>query len=98
MASPVFRLAKEEDAFQMADLRVRMQKEANNLADGDIHPDSFKNIHQYFSLSLKQRSHTAIVAEIDGKIISVGGLSFYQKPPSLKGGNGLVGYITNVYT
>ncbi|WP_374073481.1 GNAT family N-acetyltransferase [Bdellovibrio bacteriovorus] len=92
------RLAKPEDIEQLAKLRVLMQQEVNNIPDSQITNDYLNSVKSYFRESLSDKSYISSVAVVDGRIVAAAGLVFYQKPPSLPSGSGLVGYLTNVYT
>lgn len=79
-------------------MRVLMQREVKNICEPDIRPASYGNIRQYFAESLRDGSYIGAVADLDGTLVSSAGLVFFRKPPSLMGGKGIIGYVTNVYT
>lgn len=92
------RLARTEDIEQLAKLRALMQQEVNNIPDNQITNDYLNSVKSYFRKSLTDKSYVSSVAIVDGKVVAAAGLVFYQKPPALPSGSGLVGYLTNVYT
>ncbi|MBC7539471.1 MAG: GNAT family N-acetyltransferase [Bacteriovorax sp.] len=98
MKTPIFRLATLNDIPQLVELRIQMQKEVNGLAHSKIGLEFYKTAADYFQKSLNDGSYISAVAELNDQIISANGIVFYNKPPSLPNGSGLVGYLTNVYT
>ncbi len=93
-----YRLANLEDVDQLVRLRVAMQSEVNQLLIERLPSDYRESVTSYFRKALADHSYFSSVALIDGEIVGTAGVSFYRKPPSVKGGTGLVGYVTNVYT
>jgi GNAT superfamily N-acetyltransferase len=93
-----YRLGALEDLEQLIELRALMQLEANQLSDELVTPEYLEKAKTFFSNGLKDQSYSSTVAVIDKKVIATAGACFYYKPPSLIGGTGLVGYVTNVYT
>lgn len=93
-----YRLATSHDIDQLVKLRVLMQKEVHVVTDRDIDPDYLSSVKKYFERTIHSGNYHSAVAEIDNKLIAATGLVVYEKPPSLKGRSGRVGYITNVYT
>lgn len=96
MTKPIFRLATTSDLDQLVELRVLMQKEVNHPEQ--IARDYLQLIRSYFESNLSNGTYHSAVAEIDGQLVSVNGLVIYSKPPSINGGTGRMGYISNVYT
>lgn len=92
------RLAKNEDIDQLTKLRSLMQQEVNEISESKVTDEYLNTVKQYFKESLANKSYVSSVAVVDGKIVAAAGVVFYQKPPSLPSGTGLVGYVTNVYT
>lgn len=64
---------------------------------GDLHAYR-DSVLKYFDRALRQGSYVSAVADVAGRIVSANGLVFYEKPPSLTGKFGRVGYVTNIYT
>jgi GNAT superfamily N-acetyltransferase len=93
-----FRLATLEDVDQLVQLRVLMQLEVNSFPEDQVTDEYHSAVKNYFLDAIPGKKYFAIVAENDGKIVGNAGACFYQKPPSISGGTGLVGYVTNVYT
>ena len=98
MPTPVFRLASPKDIVQLIDLRVFMQEEVNNITETQGSSDYREKLRSYFAQAIPAGTYSSAVAEIDGKIVAANGLVSYEKPPSLTGGIGKVGYVSNVYT
>jgi ribosomal protein S18 acetylase RimI-like enzyme len=93
-----FRLADLNDIDQLVELRVLMQLEVNGFSKQQV-TDEYKNqVKEYFLKAITNKKYFSIVAEVKTKIIGTAGACFYEKPPSISGGTGLVGYVTNVYT
>ena len=93
-----YRLATPKDIDQLVTLRALMQKEVHVVKDNAVDSDYLIEVKKYFERTLHAGSYHSAVAEISGKLVAATGLVVYEKPPSLKGRSGRVGYITNVYT
>jgi len=98
MTTPLFRLATITDINQLVELRLAMQIEVNGPRDASVLKAYRDSVLEYFDRALRQGSYVSAVADVSGKIVSANGLIFYEKPPSLTGAYGRVGYVTNVYT
>jgi GNAT superfamily N-acetyltransferase len=94
----VYRLATSNDIDQLVKLRVLMQKEVHQATDDNVDSDYLTGVEKYFKRTINAGSYYSAVAEINGELVAATGLVVYEKPPSLKGRSGRVGYITNVYT
>jgi ribosomal protein S18 acetylase RimI-like enzyme len=91
-------LANLSDIDQLVNLRVLMQIEVNE-ADPQIATDDYRyRIKEYLNKALLNQTYFSVVAVDGSQIIGTAGICFYQKPPSISGGSGIVGYVTNVYT
>lgn len=96
MTKPTFRLATTSDLDQLVELRLLMQKEVNSPEQ--IASDYAQSLRNYFDSNLSNGSYLSAVAEVDSQLVSANGLVIYSKPPSVNGGTGRMGYISNVYT
>lgn len=96
--APHFRLATANDLASLVELRILLQKEVNNPSDEAVGTDYIGSLSRYFEQSLRNGTYVSAVTDIDGKLVSANGLVVYRKPPSVVGGTGQVGYVTNVYT
>ncbi len=92
------RIANIEDLNDLVRLRILMQTEVNNVAIENVSDEYKSNVRKYFETSIPTKIYRSSVAVHENKIVAAAGVCFYEKPPSIAGGTGLVGYVTNVYT
>ena len=98
MSSFTYRLATPQDVQQLVELRILMQVEVNGLTNLDVSTSYLDKVIDYFEAVVGTDKYTSVIA-LDGEyIIAAVGVCFYEKPPSISGGSGVVGYVTNVYT
>lgn len=93
-----YRFANLEDVEQLVRLRTLMQLEIHQPSDKSSIDEFSQKVKKYFLKSITQDKYHSSVAVFENKIIGNAGVVFYERPPSIKGGAGLVGYVTNVYT
>jgi GNAT superfamily N-acetyltransferase len=98
MSSITYRLATPEDVQQLVELRILMQVEVNGLTNLDVTTAYLDKVIDYFEESLGTDKYSSVIALDEKYIIAAAGVCFYKKPPSIAGGSGVVGYVTNVYT
>lgn len=98
MSEITYRLATAEDVQQLVELRILMQVEVNGLNTLDVSTAYLDKVIDYFEGALGTEKYTSLIALDENYIVAAVGVCFYEKPPSIVGGNGLVGYVTNVYT
>jgi GNAT superfamily N-acetyltransferase len=98
MSSIHYRLATPEDVQQLIELRILMQVEVNGLTNNDVTTAYLDKVIDYFEEALGTDKYSSVIALEDEYIIAAAGVCFYQKPPSITGGSGIVGYVTNVFT
>jgi GNAT superfamily N-acetyltransferase len=93
-----FRIATLNDLDPLIELRILMQEEVNGAVPEASKASYREKLRSYFTDEMSNGSYFSAVAEVDGKIVSCNGMCIYRKPPSITGGTGWVGYISNVYT
>lgn len=98
MVKMIYRSALLTDIPQLVKLRALMQCEVNAFDPSEVTTDFISSTEEYFLNSLNNQSYYSAVAEFEGSLVAANGLVIYQRPPSLIGPSGLVGYVTNVYT
>ena len=98
MTSIVYRLATPQDVQQLVELRILMQVEVNGLTNMDVTTTYLDKVIDYFEGLVGTDEYSSVIALEDEYIIAAAGVCFYKKPPSIDGGSGVVGYVTNVYT
>lgn len=92
-----FRLASLNDLEQLVQLRFLMQSEVNDLKNEQVPLNYFNDVREYFKTAFADETYVSAVATARDKIIGTAGVCIYKKPPSITGGTGRVGYVTNVY-
>ena len=98
MSKFIYREARLSDVPQLVELRVLMQCEVNSFEISEVSPNFTSLSEKYFTKALMDQSYFSAVAELNGRLVSANGLVIYEKPPSINGLSGRVGYVTNVYT
>jgi GNAT superfamily N-acetyltransferase len=98
MTSIKYRFAEASDIDQLVELRVLMQIEVNEFQGHSIPAEYLEKVKSYFIESLKNQKYASAVALIGDQVVATAGVCFYEKPPSIVGGTGMVGYVTNVFT
>ncbi len=93
-----YRLANSEDFDFLVELRILMQLEVNGLDETQATSKYRDRVSRYFQNAIAQEKYFAAVAVHEGKIVANAGVCFYEKPPSISGGFGKQGYVTNVFT
>jgi GNAT superfamily N-acetyltransferase len=94
----IYRFAQLEDLDQLVELRVLMQLEVNEVSTDAVSEEYLAKVRSFFQDNIPTQKYFAAVA-LDGQhIIGTAGVCLYKKPPSISGGSGLVGYVTNVFT
>ncbi len=100
MSSKVdYRFADLNDLDALVSLRLQMQTEVAQIhLENELLEVYLLKVRQFFQNSLSQKTYYAVLALVDDKIVGNAGVCFYHKPPSVLGGDGVNGYVTNVYT
>lgn len=93
-----YRLAELTDLEPLARLRIKMQLEVSGLTEEHVTNEYIEKVRHYFQRAMVSKQYFSSIAIIDERIIAAAGVCFYEKPPSLSGGSGQVGYVTNVFT
>lgn len=93
-----YRLATLDDIDQLVQLRALLQFEVNHPGEKIIPIEFTEKVRNYFLKAIPQEKYFGIVAVYENKIIANAGVIFYEKPPTIHGGSGINGYVTNVYT
>lgn len=98
MSSISYRLATPKDVQQLVELRILMQVEVNGLTNLDVTTAYLDKVIDYFEGLVGTDKYSSVIALEDNYIVAAAGVCIYEKPPSITGGSGIVGYVTNVYT
>ncbi|MDY7040580.1 MAG: GNAT family N-acetyltransferase [Chloroflexota bacterium] len=86
------------DLDSLTKLRLDLLREVGNLKDDDDALALAQANRQYFAAKIPSGEFVAWVAEVDGQIVAISGLVFFERPPIANNLSGLEGYILNMYT
>lgn len=95
------RIATEEDAITLADLRVEFLQEVAVAGGRQALADTAtarQAMLRYFSGALPAGEYLGWLAEAEGRVIGTSGLNLFRKPPTFGNLSGLDAYIMNMYT
>ena len=92
-----FRRAALEDVDVLAELRMEMLFEGRQAEEG-LCTLLHRNTVQYLCEAMADGSYLAWVAEEDGQIVAMGGITFYRLPPNDWCPNGHSAYLSAMYT
>ena len=88
-----YRRAAPEDVGVLAELRVE-----GKHAEESLRTLLHQNTVHYLREAMVDKSYLAWVAENDGLIVAMGGLTFYRLPPNDWCPNGHTAYLSAMYT
>ncbi|MGB8451908.1 MAG: GNAT family N-acetyltransferase [Anaerocolumna sp.] len=92
-----YRMADLEDTDILAHLRVLMLSDGIDLTE-EYKDRLLSNTKQYMKNGFMDKSYEVLVAEFNGEIIAMSGLTFYILPPNEWCPGGKTAYIGGIYT
>ncbi|GGP16921.1 GNAT family N-acetyltransferase [Oceanobacillus neutriphilus] len=91
------RKASLSDADAITELRIELLTAAGDVNEGNKAKVYHAN-QSYFKEKLSKGVFSAWLAEVEGAIIAISGLVFFERPPQGENINGVEAYIMNMYT
>ncbi len=98
MNTPSIRLANIEDLEALTALRIAFLRDVGNLTDEADVPEMMEATHRYLAEKMPTNEFMAWVAEVDGHIVAMSGLVFYERLALVGNPAGLHAYVLNMYT
>lgn len=92
------RRASQDDLDALVQLRLALLHEAGNLKSDTSTTVLAEAIRRYLTENLPTGQFMAWIAQVNGTIIGISGLVFFQRPPIDGNLSGLEAYIMNIYT
>ncbi|WFR55138.1 GNAT family N-acetyltransferase [Anaerocolumna sp. AGMB13025] len=92
-----YRKASAEDIEVLVSLRILMLKEGTELS-AEFEKKLAENTRQYILEGFNNQTYQVLVAELNGEIVAMSGLTYYTLPPNDHCPNGKTAYIGSVYT
>lgn len=93
-----FQKAGAAQLERLAELRVKVLRAANGLADDADMSEVERQTRAYFKTALADGSHAEYIACDGDKIVGIGGVSYFCVAPTYHNPTGMKAYIMNVYT
>nr|WP_314860117.1 GNAT family N-acetyltransferase [uncultured Undibacterium sp.] len=92
------RLATSKDLLEITELRMRLFEDAAEFNGQG--PDEAVRLATitYFAESIENHLSMTWVADIDGRVVSLGSLAFFNRPPFPSNLTGKEAYLFNMYT
>ena len=96
--APTIRRATLADVEALARLRLALLREMGNVRDESQEAPLLDAMRDYFQRTLSTDEFLAWVAEVDGQVIAISGLVFFERPPDAGNPAGVEAYLMNMYT
>ena len=96
----IYRKANQSDIGTLATLRVKFINDVFNIKKSKDSEQLRKELVEYFTTTLSDKSVIAWIAEYENRIISTSTLVIWHAPPTYTGlgKKGMRGYILNMFT
>jgi len=94
----LIRRATLDDLEELVRLRLEFLREVGNLKGGEGTAALAEAIRRYLLEKMPREEFMAWVAEVDGRIVGVSGLVFFEKLPAVGNPSGREAYVMNMYT
>jgi GNAT superfamily N-acetyltransferase len=94
----LIRRAELGDLEAVLDLRIRMLRELDNVADESQLLALVEANRRYLAEKLPSRQFLSWIAQVEGQVVAAGGLVPFERPPLIGNLAGLEGYVMNMYT
>lgn len=92
------RRANLKDVDEFVQLRLKLFRETGDLQSEEPSPALIEATRTYLVNNLPTEQFMAWVAEAEGRIVGISGLTFFEKPPTDRNLSGLEAYVMNMYT
>lgn len=92
-----YRKAGAEDVEVLSRMRVDMLSADNGLSEA-LQSALYQQTKDYFLSGLKNQTFSSYVAEADGVMIAMGGICYFDLPPTEFCLTGKTAYVSNMYT
>jgi GNAT superfamily N-acetyltransferase len=95
---PVIRRATLADIEALARLRLALLREMGNIRDESQEAPLLDALRGYLQRTMATDQFLAWVAEVDGQVVAISGLVFFERPPDAGNPAGVEAYLMNMYT
>jgi len=91
------RRATLDDVEKLVQLRLMLFRETKDF-EGEAPPELIEITRRYLREKIPTSQFVSWIAEVDGHMVGISGLVFFEKPPNEANRSGLEAYIMNMYT
>ena len=95
---PTIRRATLADVEPLARLRLALLREMGNVRDEGQEAPLLDAIRGYLQRTMSTDEFLAWVAEVDGQVVAISGLVFFERPPDAGNPAGVDAHLMNMYT
>ncbi len=95
---PTVRRATLDHVEALARLRLALLCEMGNVRDESQEAPLLDAIRDYLQRKMSTDEFLAWVAEVDGQVVAISGLVFFERPPDAGNPTGVDAYLMNMYT
>ncbi len=96
--APTIRGATLVDVEALARLRLALLREMGNIRDESQEAPLLDALRDYLQRKMSTDEFLAWVAEVDGQVVAISGLVFFERPPDASNPDGVDAYLMNMYT